>query len=826
MRKQPQKVRLGFLIFLTLTVLAFGVVNLLRTYQGSQERATIARTEKQVRTLAEGALQTEHQKLVRFARDEQGRTGRDAAALLAEVRWLQTLSSLPAGRRGREDVAALSEQVQQNLARLQAGSPAVFPRGEPFLRGCYSTVDGTLQPYGIVVPEGYTDSYSYPLVVTISAQTGGQVPFQSTPPYGGAVSVLAAPDPAGEFGNIGVEELVSVLRDVTLTYSIDPKRVYLIGHEHGADVAWHAAVSYPELFAGLVLFDVTNSCPAGAAEEQGASPLLQPDPTLQQMADFIAASRCPDSYVGNLAHTRVVLLQNAGGDRAALRGARAIAENLRTAGASVEYLEFPLAPGRNFPDWTQQYAIASVMSRAGTLRPAQFAYRTASIRNRHAWWVRLDALGSAPARFSTVSGKLQGDVAEVTTDNVSALTLVPDRLPRGISAVSVDGTRFDAPAKPVALNRSGGKWSSGQVAGLLKREGLSGPFSDVLRDHFLIVYGTSGDDDTLKQFVRLAAQNLAGRVRTALGLNAEVKADADVTDQDRERMNLVLFGGPDVNSVSAQVAGGLPVRLQGGKALVGEQAYEGDDLGVLVCYPNPANPDRMVAMVAGATPAAFYQVLNRFSWASAGGYKWFDYAVFDDRTAGPDSCLALGIFDDRWRLPSADAGAAWTATAAARADLVPQHFPALHSAAQSQEADVQLSDVRPTHAEQAYGAVDFNRTRAGRAIRLGGQTFENGLGVSGRSSVTFDLGGRFAVLKATVGVISAPAGAPDVMFDVLGDGQMQAVFGPVNTGRDAAGVAIEADVRGVSSLTLRTRPVTGDDGAGIDCVWAGAEVSR
>ncbi len=590
MRKQPQKVRLGFLIFLTLTVLAFGVVNLLRTYQGSQQRATIVRTEQQVRTIAEGALQTEHEKLVRFARDEQGRTARDAAALLAEVRWLETLSALPRGRRGRADLAALSEQLQQNLVRIQAGVPAVFPRGEPFLRACYSPVDGSLQPYGIVVPEGYPDSFSYPLIVTVSAAGVGQVAFQSTPPYGGAISVLATPDPAGQFGNISVEDLISVLRDVTLTYNIDPKRVYLVGHERGADIAWHAAVSYPELFAGLVLFDVTSVCRPGADEPESAPPLLQQDPTLQQMADFITAAGCPDSYVGNLAHTRVLLLQNAGGDRAALQGARAMAESLRAAGASVEYLEFPLAAGQKFPDWTQQYAIASVMSRAGTLRPAEFAYRTASIRNRHAWWVRLDALGSTAGRFSAVSGRLQGQVAEITTDNVSALTLVPDRLPQGISAVRVDGTDFAVPTAPTALNLSDGKWSAGEVTGLVKREELSGPFSDVLRDRFLIVYGTAGDSDALKEFARSAAEDLAGRVRASLGLNAPVKADADVTDQDREHMNLVLFGGPSVNSVSAQVAGGLPVKLQGGKALVGDHAIRGRRPRRARLLPQPRQP--------------------------------------------------------------------------------------------------------------------------------------------------------------------------------------------------------------------------------------------
>ena len=465
------------------------------------------------------------------------------------------------------------------------------------------------------------------------------------------------------------------------------------------------------------------------------------------------------------------------------------------------------------------------MSHAGTLRPQEFSYRTAAIRGRHAWWVRLDALGGQPARFATVTGRLQDGMAEVTTDNVSALTVVPERLPEGVDAIRVDGMQFNVPTKPLALVRRGGIWRTGAARGLLKREDLSGPFSDVLRGQSLIVYGTAGDDDLRKQMVRDEAMRLAADAGSRYGLKATVKPDTEVTDEDRARVNLVLIGGPDVNAVSAEVADSLPVKLQAGHALVGEQSFDGDDLGLLLCYPNPANPERMVALVAGATPAALYQAVNRLSWASSGGYKWFDYAVFDSRTAGPDSCLALGIFDSRWRLPSASGGAAWTAEPAARDGLLPQHFPALQSLAASQEAAVYLSDVRPSAIDLPYGAVAFDRTRAGRAIRAGEEAFDKGLGVGAPSSLIFVLGGRFTTFKATPLVSAAPDGAPGVIFEVVGDGEVLAVSGPVRAGQNVP-VPIQADLTGISSLTLRVRPDSAAPAGGVDCVWAGAQVSR
>jgi pimeloyl-ACP methyl ester carboxylesterase len=825
-RHRPQRVRLEFLIILTVVVMGFGVLNLLRIYRRGQERTNIARTEQQVRVYT-GEAQRAETELAQFARDERGSTGRDAAALLAQVHRLEELSALPATRRPNAELADEFARVQQNLRRIQAGLAAVFPQGEPFLRACYSPADGSLLPYGVFVPKGYSDESSTPLIVTLADGSRDQDQFQATPRYGGAISVLSAPRRMNDHGGIGVEELVALLLDVSQSYNIDPQRVYLVGRERGADAAWRAAVSYPELFAGLVLQGITKDCPPVPPVEP--APLAQPRqaPGIRQMVEFVSRSLCPGTYVGNLARVRVVILQSAGADRTALETARMLADRLRAIGVSAEYLEFPLAPAEPFPVWTQQYALAAVMSHAGTLRPDSIDYRTASIRNRYAWWVRLDALGDDPARFATVSGKVQDGVAEIETGNVSALTVVPERLPPGVRAIRVDGIQFSVPAAPQALSRRGDLWRTRGLRGPVKREGLSGPFSDVLRDRFLIVYGTAGDDGLRKQLVLAEALRFAAEWRRCLGLNVTIKADGDVDDADRLRMNLLLFGGPAVNSVSAQIAGSLPVRLDGGRVLVGDEAFEGEDVGLLLCYPNPANRQRMVAMVAGATPAALYQAVERLSWCSTSGYRWFDYAVFDSRTAGPESCLALGIFDSHWRLPSASAGAAWTGQPSVRDGLLPQHFPEQASASTGQEHVVYLSNVRPEAVDQPCGAVAFDRTQAGGPIRLGGQEFKRGLGVAAPSSVTFVLDGQFQSFTATAGVTAAPADAPAVVFEVSGDGYVLATSGLIRAGQDGGAAApIETDVTGVRAITLTVRAERGGAATGIDCVWADATVSR
>jgi len=823
-RYRPYKVRLEFLIVLTAVVMTFGVLNLLRVYRRQQERTDYVRTEQQVLPYAQDAILAEQEKLVQFVRDESGRSARDAAALLMQLRHLIELSAVPAARRTSSRTAAEFERIQQNLRRLRAGQPAIFPRGEPFLRAYYSPADRTLQPYGVLVPQDYHDGDPIPLIVTIEDSEKGLEALGDAPPYGGVISAQTAADRMAGHGGIGVEELTALLRDVTQSYSIDPQRVYLVGKGRGADAALQAAVSYPELFAGLVLFGITDACPFLPDEERSRS---GGPAGLPQMLDFVNAALCPAAYLTNLSHTRVILLQSAGDERRALRAARALAQRLEEAGVQAEYLELPLAAQEPFPPWAQQYAVASVLSHPVSTRPTDIVYRTASIRDRHAWWVRLDALGDDPTRFSSVRTSVQGKVAQVTTDNVSALTITAGRLPEGVELVRVDGQQFDAPSRYLRLERGEGFWRLSRSRRPAKREGLSGPFSDVLRDPFLVVYGTSGDDETRKELSRHAAERFVAHWQQRYGLQARIKADAQVTAEDRRRFNLVLVGGPTVNSESAQVADRLPVRLEGQRVLIGDRAYEGQDLGMLVCYPNPASPRRMVAMVGGATAPALYQAVERLSWCETDGYMWFDYAVFDARTAGPASCLVLGIFDSQWQLPSEGAGAEWRAHASARQGLVPQHFPPLASAAQGDGPTVFLSDVRPAAMQTACGGVAFDRTHDGRPIRLGEREFEKGLGVTAPSSVTYALSGRFRTFAADVGITSAPAGAPAVVFEVWADGKQLAATTPMSAGPDGTSAGhMQVDVAGVGSLTLTLHAQQGGPAHEVNCVWADAAVSR
>lgn len=851
---QQHKIRLHFLIVLTVVVGAFGATRLVRTHRRRQVRTDYVQTERQLREYAAAVFRAEHEQLQQLAVAERGRLQRDAAALLMQARCLmEQAEGRPLWVPGEPAMRALAE-IKANFSRIQDGEPPRFPTGQSFFRGYYAAVDGTVQPYSVCLPKDYNGNRPYPLVITLHGRMGHQrFQCRDAPCYDGAISVKPEGRCATDYMCIGEDDVLAALDEVIQLYNIDRNRVYLVGHSMGATGCWNLAAHHPHLFTGIVAIGGRTDPRAWERLREENAEGRSPH---QPVRTFLHASLSPLAYADNLQHCHVIAAHAAGDKAAAVDHTRAMVERLRDLDYSPEYFEFPETPHGSLPAWTKEYAVAKVFGRPAASTPTRFRYRTAHLRHNRAWWIRLDRLDD-PVRLSTVTAEAEDGRLDITTDNVSALTVLLDEVPGPVRLARVDGAEFPVPpraAGPFSIEKWDGQWRivhgerpaggrGAEATGLLKRKGLSGPFSDVLRDPFLVVFGTGGESDLRKDISRREAEHFAAEWQARYGDPPRVKPDSEVADEDIANFNLLLFGGPAVNEVSRKVADGLPVNFEDGVFMLGDGRFDRGDMGLLICHPNPLNPERMVAMAAGNSPAALYQAYDRtglwFNWSAYDKHKWFDYAVFDSRTIGPETFCQVGFFDNQWQLSagggSAGGGAAWKADPSLARALVPQAFPSLKSAAEWQESEVLLSDVRPIVIEQPRGAVGFNRSYVGRAIRLGEETFGRGLGVKPPSKLSFALARQFRRFSATVGLtegfggrMSADGtGAEQVVFEVWGDGKLLNSSPPLNwteSGRSWARIA--ADVRGVAVLTLEVRPAGEQARLSSACAWGAPIVSR
>ncbi len=138
-----------------------------------------------------------------------------------------------------------------------------------------------------------------------------------------------------------------------------------------------------------------------------------------------------------------------------------------------------------------------------------------------------------------------------------------------------------------------------------------------------------------------------------------------------------------------------------------------------------------------------------------------------------------------------------------------------------------LSDLDPVAETQDYFPTGFwkwqrDKAVSGQPLVLAGQVYEKGLGMHARCALTYDLGGRYDALAATIGVQPPVPGKGDCEFVVSGDGRE--LFRQRLTGGDAP-QPIRVSVTGVQRLTLTVDP-GGDLDLADHADWAGARLIR
>ena len=165
-----------------------------------------------------------------------------------------------------------------------------------------------------------------------------------------------------------------------------------------------------------------------------------------------------------------------------------------------------------------------------------------------------------------------------------------------------------------------------------KQRAFLEPFITDGRQDFLIVVGSpdphgpemvrARDGSYAIDLALFLGSFLAGRPRPVVKLDTEFRKDDWNT-------NLIVIGGPIVNTVAAKIASGLPIRFKEDgktiKSLASGLEYESDQIGIVAKGRNPHAPGKRVLFIAGrrqaGTKAAILAFLTRFDDLLAGNVK-------------------------------------------------------------------------------------------------------------------------------------------------------------------------------------------------------------
>lgn len=556
----------------------------------------------------------------------------------APIRWrLDEIERvLNQGERDRRWVRWLEREAQRLVRALDRGDDPFAELGGYVRMAHLSRLDGSAQPYELFVPtarrRGRDARDGWALVVTLHGFKGNAGDYfrntfglprnyeesESLEAHGrhGAAPtqgpmVVIAPEARGQsmYRQMGEVDILEAIADVRARLPIDPTRIYVTGGSMGGTGAAYLPLRNPGLFAA--------AAPLAGYHDQRVRQDTHHE-GLTAVERFLMARLSDVDWAENAAHLPMLLVR--GQRDRPLEWTRNLVGRLRELRYSVEHRE----PDLRHNVWTETYAEGAIFDWFDDHRrpthPERVRLRTARERTRRAWWVevaraRTDAFGEVDARIH--EGRI-----EATTEGLARVVFSPpSSLLEGETLnATVDGQRVSGP-RPLTLSREGERWRVGGA----EPAPLGRPMRDVFHDPLVFVVGTRDPRHTAMN--RLVAAHWARL--PGVDVRYPIVDDVDVTEQMKEQATLVLVGPPSSNAVLAPIAERLPIRFESSAIRLGDQRFEGAEVGAAFRATWPEHPTRALLVIAGPSPLGTWR--SRFLPEVLGEYAVFDQGVANAR---------------------------------------------------------------------------------------------------------------------------------------------------------------------------------------------------
>ena len=562
--------------------------------------------------------------------------------------------------------------AQQTLATGNDRADQLLKGDTPWLtqsgvRGFYSRIDDSAQPYLLTVPDHYDPAakrqYRLDIFMHGRDDTVLEQQFMAKSLTGyTSKPFVAGPDrfmlqPYGRYTNAsrfaGETDGLEAIESVRKTYAIDANRIVMAGFSMGGASAWSYIVHFADRW-------VAGAPGAGFTETEvflRGGLARQPQNAVQRTLWHMYDST---DYAINTFNVPVVAYS--GEIDGQKQAADAMADAMLEEGLKLEHLIGPNT-GHAYEAGARQRLqerLDEIASRGRNPAPPEIRFTTWMLRYNKMFWITVDAMGEEWQR-GRVNAKIDGNTITATTSNVTAMHLdfAPAESPFATGSkpiLKIDEATVTLPAVSgdrslkVGLVRNGTTWKVGEApAGLRKSHGLQGPIDDAFMDRFVIVRptGTALTEAAGKWAREQADYAISEWVHFFRG-EPIVKNDTAISGEDIANSNLALFGDPSSNAVYKRMADQLPIRWRADGVVIGGDKFDANHAPVFI-FPNPLNSKKYVVINSGFT---FHDQSNNDMQSP----KLPDWAVVDMTKPGnnykylPLFVESQGFFDESWKL--------------------------------------------------------------------------------------------------------------------------------------------------------------------------------
>ncbi|HVE39068.1 MAG TPA: prolyl oligopeptidase family serine peptidase [Planctomycetota bacterium] len=528
----------------------------------------------------------------------------------------------------------------ERAKELREGKPGWATATGLVPRAYASKIDGSLQPYGLVVPPTYKagsdrkhrlDFWLHGRDESLTELRFLQGRLKSAGEFTPADTIVC--HLYGRFCNAskfaGEVDLFEALDSIKKRYPIDENRICVRGFSMGGASTWHLAAHHAGLWA-------CAAPGAGFAETPIYANIykdpVKPTPWQETLWHWYNAT----DYAANLFNCPVVAYSGENDKQKA--AADTMAKVMKEEGLDLIHVIGPKVEHKYEPEAKKEVArrVDEFATKGRDPNPKKIRFTTWTLRYNQMRWVTVDGLDKHWER-ATVDAEQDAGKVTLTTKNVSALSIDL----KGLSKIVIDGQEL---AAAPSLRKIDGTWSAGAPEGArLKRHGLQGPIDDAFMDSFVMVV-PSGKPMNEKTGAWVAAEQARAieMWRRFFRGDARVVKDDAVTEALIASSNLVCWGDPQSNKLLEGIVEKLPIKWTPKEIKVGSQAYPADSHVPVLIYPNPLNPKRYVVLNSGFTfqdqaPASNSRHVPMLP----------DWAVMD---VTAKKVVAADFFGERWEL--------------------------------------------------------------------------------------------------------------------------------------------------------------------------------
>ncbi len=531
-----------------------------------------------------------------------------------------------------------------------------------FVRLAYADeVDGSTQYCRAYLPPGYNPARRWPLVAFLHGYNPGNPEYigwwsvdqRHNSEADNANAIVIEPHGRGNtsYRGFGEKDVLRAVAEAKRRFAVDDDRVYLTGESMGGHGTWWVATRNPDVFAAAVPVYGGWDQRLAPANRGGLAGFVPANDAQRFNAEF------QSSFVSaeNLRNVPLFVHHGSADPAVNVENSRYAVHLLERWGYDIGYEEHV---GWAHEDLGYRGRIVEwLLTHKRVTEPKAIRLRAADLGAASAYWLRVDAWDQ-PARLMNVDAEfVRPGLLRLDTDNVAALTLTP---PESLApAGSVLTVVWNGKPKTMTLKRRQSAYIElgDAPSGLAKHRGLEGSIQDVLSTPFVVVIGTSSPDPRMREICREKGDALAGAWTGWQKHRPRVRTDAEITAEEKHTYSLILIGGPDANSVTAELAAKLPLAVGATSVTIDGKTWPVIDGVVQLIYPNPVAPERYVVVVAGTSAAGLF-FWNSEIWNNRFGFDTvlWDWTIQDGRrvtlppgSVAEDAYVAAGIFDRSWR---------------------------------------------------------------------------------------------------------------------------------------------------------------------------------